>query len=82
MEKTKNNYSSKRAKKNVFLQMIDLWKIDVNWHKHTKKDKKVCIGFGLSFSALIMFGCSWLAIPAIIGLVYCLSHMKDLNVEE
>lgn len=37
MEKTKSNYSSKRAKKNIFLQMIDLWKKDVNWHKHTKK---------------------------------------------
>lgn len=83
MGRIKSNYTpSKVEKKNVFLQMFDLWKADVNWNKHTEKDKKICICFSLSLSALIVFGHSWVAIPVLIGMIVSISYMNDLDVEE
>lgn len=75
-----NFYPFIGTKKNVFLQILDLWKTDVSWHKHTEKDKKICICFSLSFSALIVFGHSWLAIPALIGIIISISFINDLDV--
>lgn len=77
-----NYYHSKGAKKNVISQMLDLWKTDVNWYKHTEKDKEICICFSLSLSSLIVFGHSWLAIPALIGMIVSIAYMNDLDVEE
>lgn len=83
MGRIKSNYTpSKVEKKNVFLQMFDLWKADVNWNKHTEKDKKICICFSLSLSALIVFGHSWVAIPVLIGMIVSIAYMNDLDVEE
>lgn len=83
MECTKSNKSPKvGVKKNAFIELIDLWKRDVNWESHTDKSRKICIGFGISLTAVVAFGHTWLFIPAIIGLLCCLSSLKGLNVEE
>lgn len=83
MECTKSKKSPKvREKKNTFIELIDLWKRDVNWKSHTDKSRKICIGFGISLIAVMVFCHTWLFIPAIIGLLCCLSSLKDLNVEE
>lgn len=80
---TKSNKSPKvGVKKNVFIELIDLWKRDVNWGSHTDKGRKICIGFGISLSAVMAFWHTWIIIPSFIGLVYCLYNMEDLNVEE
>lgn len=80
---TKSNKSPKVGeKKNAFIELVDLWKHDVKWNSHTEKSRKICIGFGISLTAVMVFCQTWLFIPAIIGLVYCLSSLKDLNVEE
>lgn len=80
---TKSNKSSKvGVKKNAFIELIDLWKRDVNWESHTDKGRRICIGFGISLTAVMVFCQTWLFIPAIIGLLCCLSSLKDVNVEE
>ena len=80
---TKSNKASKVVvKKNVFIELIDLWKRDVNWESHTDKGRKICIGFGISLTAVMVFCHTWLFIPTVIGLVFCISNLKDLNVEE
>lgn len=83
MECTKSNVSPKSGeKKNVFSQIIDLWKTDVNWNSHTGKDRKVCIWFAVSLSSVLVFCHTWLVIPAIISLVCSLANLNDLKVEE
>lgn len=83
MERTKSNVPpTGGVKRNVFAQLLDLWKTDVNWNSYTEKDRKVCIGFSISLTAVMVFCQTWLFIPAIIGLVCCLYSLKDLNVEE
>ena len=83
MECTKSKKSPKVGeKKNTFIELIDLWKRDVNWENNTDKSKKICIGFGISLTAVMVFCHTWLFIPAIIGFICCLSCMKDLNMEE
>lgn len=77
MECTKSN-----EKKNVFAQMIDLWKKDVNWNRFSVKDKKVCIWFGMSLVAMIVFGHTLLFIPAAISMVCSLGSLNKINVEE
>ena len=80
---TKSNKSPKvGVKKNAFIELVDLWKRDVNWESYTDKGRKICIGFGISLTAVMVFCHTWLFIPAIIGLLCCLSSLKDLNVEE
>lgn len=80
---TKSNKSPKVGeKKNAFLELVDLWKQDVNWKSNAKSNRKICIGFGISLTAVMVFCHTWLFIPAIIGLLSCLSSLKDLNVEE
>lgn len=80
---TKSNKSPKvGVKKNVFIELIDLWKQDVNWDGHTEKGKKNCICFGISLTAVIVFCHTWLIIPAVIGLAYSLSSLKDINMNE
>lgn len=80
---TKSNNTPKVGeKKNAFVELVDLWKRDVNWESHTDKSRKICIGFGISLTAVMVFCHTWLFIPAIIGFVSYLSSMKDLNVEE
>lgn len=83
MECTKSNKAPKvGVKKNAFIELIDLWKRDVNWESNTDKSRKICIGFGISLTAVMVFCHTWLFVPAIIGLVCSLSNLKDLNVEE
>lgn len=83
MECTKSNVSPKNGeKKNVFAQILDLWKTDVNWDSHTDKDRKVCIWFGLSLTSMIALAHTWLIIPAAISLVCSLGSLSKINVEE
>ena len=80
---TKSNKSPKVGeKKNAFVELVDLWKQDVNWKSNAKNNRKIFIGFGISLTAVMVFCHTWLFIPAIIGLLCCLSSLKDLNVEE
>lgn len=80
---TKSNKSPKVGeKKNAFVELVDLWKQDVNWKSNAKNNRKICIGFGISLTSVMVFCHTWLFIPAIIGLLCCLSSLKDLNVEE
>ena len=83
MECTKSKVSPKSGeKKNVFSQMIDLWKTDVNWENHTDKDRKICISFAVSLSSVLVFCHTWLVIPAIISLICSFASLNDLKVEE
>lgn len=80
---TKSNNAPKVGeKKNAFVELVDLWKQDVNWKSNAKNNRKICIGFGISLTAVMVFCHTWLFIPAIIGLLCSLSSLKDLNVEE
>lgn len=46
---TKSNKSPKVGeKKNAFVELVDLWKQDVNWKSNAKNNRKICIGFGIS----------------------------------
>ena len=83
MERTKSNVSPRKGeKKNVFAQMLGLWKEDVNWNSYTEKERKVCIWFGLSFCALLVFGQTWIVFPVAASLLASLSKMDGLNMEE
>lgn len=83
MEYTKSNVSPKNGeKKNVFIQMIDLWKKDVNWKTHADKDRKVCIWFAISFCSVLVFCNTWLVAPAVISLICSLANLNDVKVEE
>lgn len=83
MERTKSNIPpTGGVKRNVFAQLLDLWKTDVNWNSYTEKDRKVCIWFALSFVATMLLAHTWLFIPALVSLVCSLGSLKDLNVEE
>lgn len=83
MECTKSNGSpSKEGKKNIFTQLSDLWKSDVNWNNHTDKEKIICIVLGICMAVLFSFGSTVLAIPAIVGIVYSLRGLVEFKVEE
>ncbi len=83
MECTKSNVSPKNGeKKNVFAQMFDLWKTDVNWNDHTEKDRKVCIWFGMSLAAMFALSNTWLVVPATISMLFSLGSLYKVNVEE
>ena len=83
MERTKSNTSPiSGEKKNVFCQMIELWKADVKWNNHTEKERKVCIWFALSLVAVLTLAHTWLLVPALVSMVCCLGCLKDLKVEE
>ena len=83
MECTGSNKSPKvGVKKNAFIELIDLWKRDVNWESHTDKSRKICIWFALSFCAILIFSCTWMSILSIISLVWSTTKLKHIKVEE
>lgn len=83
MECTGSNKSPKvGVKKNAFIELIDLWKRDVNWESHTDKGRIICIWFALSFCAILIFSCTWISIPSIISVVWCTTKLKHVKMEE
>ena len=83
MECTGSNKSPKvGVKKNAFIELIDLWKRDVNWESHTDKGRIICIWFSLSFCAILIFSCTWMSILSIISLVWSTTKLKHVKVEE
>ena len=83
MERTKSNvYPISGEKKNAFNQMIELWKADVNWNNHTKKERKVCIWFGISAATVLCLLHTWLVVPAFISTAVAATKLGGINVEE
>lgn len=82
MKYTKSNETPKDGKKNIFSQYLEMWKKDVNWDKQCSRERKICIWFILSFCAVLVFGYTWLFIPSIISLVWSITKLKHLEVEE
>lgn len=54
----------------------------VNYSAMTTRQKLNCIGFGLSFAAMVVAGFSFLTIPAIVALAYFSVQIKGLDIEE
>lgn len=83
MKHAKSKFPSKRnGSENVFIQMYDLWKTDVNWDGYSPKEKRIIIWFGLSFVAMIILSCTWLFFPAAINFGCSLGCMKHIDVKE
>lgn len=83
MECTKSNEApllgGEKKKKPHLLEVLGA---DANWENLSKNDRKSCILFALSFSSVLLFGHTWLVIPAIISLILSAANIKQVNVRE
>lgn len=63
-------------------EMWSLWKQDVSWDKRSRKEKKICFQFAYLVSMIMLFSNSWVAIPAIVFVVYTSKELFKLEIEE
>lgn len=83
MECTKSNEASMLGgKKKKQPHLLEVLGADANWGYLSKKDRKSCMLFALSFSSVILLSHTWLVIPAIISLILSSANVMQVNVRE
>lgn len=85
MEHIKSNEKLKKLmKRNVFYQLLETWKKDVDWYRKTKKEKAIIYWFVLSFFVALGTCTTIMFVPALTNFLFSLHAMNifKIKVEE